>query len=157
MARRKPRRKSDLPDEIHDPKLGTLKFVCALDETDEYSGLTKVGGRKIEIRLYTDKEGRLNPTIKKAQRLVERYPAIKMKIDRYVERKIFPEYNNIFRPGKKSFTLDQLLRKLKLESIGVYPVPPCTIWFDPGDAFAWHGLQIFLGARNAVVDHDMPG
>lgn len=151
------RRQRTLPDVIKDPVLGKLVFSVALDETDEYRGKVKLNGRTVTLDLYTDATGQLQPCILRARRIVENFPAIETKMQRYIAQKIYPTYNELFRPGKKPFTLEQLLAKLKLAEITTHPEAQATFWFDAGNVFMGHCLQLFMGERNRIVDHDMPG
>ncbi|WP_442505678.1 DUF2262 domain-containing protein [Novipirellula sp. SH528] len=151
------KRNSSLPDVIDDPVLGTLAFTVALDGKDEYEATARLGGRRVEVTLYTDSGGQLRPCIVRARRIVENFPAIQTKMYAYVLRNIFPTYNETFRMGRKPITVEQLTRKLKLEGVTTHPEPRATFWFNADDAFLDHGLQLFMGERNRFVDHDMPG
>lgn len=160
MAKKKATKKDSRTkpaDVINDPVLGKLVFSAALDESDEYQGKVKLSGRTITIDLYTDPDGSLRPCILRARRIVENFPAIEIKLQNYIAKAIFPTYNELFRPGKKPFTLDQLLAKLKLRDITTHPEPRATFWYDAGNAFYDHCLQLFMAERNRIVDHDMPG
>lgn len=157
MPTKKPPRKSELPESIRDATLGTLKFICALDEMDEYSCSKKLGNRRVEMTLYTDEHGKLAPAIVRARKIVDRFPSIQIKIERYIEQKIFPNYNEQWRPNQKPYTLNQVLRKLKLQAITVHPIPDSTFWFEADDVFQWHCLQLMMGPRNVFYDYDTPG
>ncbi|QDU77182.1 hypothetical protein Pan97_42440 [Bremerella volcania] len=151
------KRTTPLADVINDRVLGKLVFSTALDQTVEFQGKVKLSGRTVTMDLYTDAEGKLGPCILRARRIVENFPAIEIKMQNYIAKKIFPSYNETFRPGKKPFALDQLLSKLKLRFVTTHPEPRATFWFEAGNAFAGHGLQLFMAERNRIVDHDMPG
>lgn len=150
-------RHSNLPDVIQDPVLGKIVFKVVLDDHDGYEGKVKLNGKNITLDLYTDADGQLQPCILRARRIVQNFPAIETKMHRYIAKQIYPTYNEIFRPGKKPFTFEQLLSKLKLAEITTHPTPEATFWFDAGNTFMGHCLQLFMGERNRIVDHDMPG
>ena len=157
MATKKRERTSELPELIKDPVLGTLRFSAALDDTDEYQTKLVLDGSRVTIDLYTDTTGSLNPCIVRARRIVERFPAIQKKMHRYIEREIFPNYNKTWRADKKPFTMDQILRRLKLRMVTAHPGPEATFWFDAGDLFFAHALILRMGDRNKFVGYDMPG
>jgi hypothetical protein len=157
MSSNKRKRTSDLPELITDPILGTLRFSAALDGKDEYQTKITLDGRRVTVDLYTDATGSLSPCIARARRIVERYPSIQKKIHRYIAREIFPTYNKTWRSDKMPFTLEQVLRHLKLEAITTHPEPEATFWFAAGNLFLGHILQLRMADRNKFVDHDMPG
>lgn len=157
MPAPKRERKSELPDRIDDPVLGALRFSAALDECDEYQTTLTLDGRHVKFDLHTDYRGRLTPCIRRARNIVDRFDAIKGKMYRYIEREVFPSFNETWRPGKKPLTLDQVLRRLKLVAVTTHPEPDATFWFDAGDLFLGHMLQLYMAERNSIVDHDTPG
>ena len=157
MGTKKRERTADLPERIKDPILGTLRFSAALDGTDEYRTKLTLGGRRVTLYLYTDSSASLGPCIARARRIVERYPAIQKKMHRYIDREIFSNYNEVWRPSKRPFTLDQVLHHLKLRAVTTHPRPEATFWFDAGSLFLGHILQLRMADRNRFVDHDMPG
>jgi len=157
MPKKKRERTSELPDRIDDRVLGILRFSTALDDTLEYQAKLVLDGRPVTFDLYTDDLGALAPCIQRARRIVERFETIKVKMHRYIEREIFPSYNEIWRPDKMPFSLDQLLRPLKLDAVTTHPEPEATFWFDTGNLFLGHALQLRMAERNKFVDHDMPG
>ena len=146
-----------LPDKISDPVLGDVKFSCALDGMDEYQALVKLDGHAIAFDLYTDANGSLAPCIRRARKIVENFDAIKRKINKYVEREIFDTYDEIWNPDVPLADLAEMLNALKLEMITAHPTPHATFWYSAGDLFHGHALQIRMGERNKIVDHDMPG
>jgi len=150
-------RTSNLPERIKDPVLGMLQFSAALDGMDEYQTKVVLDGRRITLDLYTDGSGDLKPCIDRARRIVAGYAAIKAKIRTYVRTKVFPNYNETWRPDKKPITLDQFLNRLKLVTVTTHPTPEATFWFDSGNLFLGHGLQLRMTERNRFVSHDLPG
>lgn len=150
-------RSSRFSDVIDDPVLGRLRFSAGLTQTDEYQTKLSLGGRRVTIDLHTDAEGNLRPCILRARRIVENFPAIQRKMHAYIAKAIFPTYNETFRSGKKPFSVDQLTSKLKLCFVTTHPEPRATFWFDAGNVFFGHGLQLFMVERNKFVNHDMPG
>jgi len=151
------KRNSTLPDRIDDPVLGAVRFAYALDGMDEYQAKIKLGGRRISFDLYTDEAGRLQPCIVRARKIVDRFPAIQQKMHRYIEKNIFPSYNGIWRENEKPITLKNMIGNLRLTQVSAHPEPEATFWFDAGDLFSGHILQLMMADRNRIVDHDMPG
>jgi hypothetical protein len=128
-----------------------------LDGTDEYTGSKKLGTRRVELTLYTDKRGKLDSAILRARKIVDGFPEIQKKIERYIAQKIYPTYNEVWRPDEKPYTLQQIVRKLKLEEVIIGPTASPTFWFDAGDIFQEHDFQLMMGPREAFNEHDMPG
>ena len=141
------KRNSTLPDRIDDPVLGTIRFTNALDGMDEYQAELKLDGRRVTFDLYTDGTGRLQPCIIRARKIVDRFPAIQQKMQRYVENNILPSYNKIWCENKKPITLKSMIGKLKLTQISTHPGPEATFWFDAGNLFAGHVLQLRMAKR----------
>ena len=143
----KAERNTDLPERIVDPVLGKLRFSVALDGVDEYQTKLTLDGRRVTFDLYTDKAGRLTSCIKRARRIVERFDAIKAKMQRYIEREVLPGFNENCRSGKEPLQIEQVMKRLKLQ----------IDWFDPGNLFLGHALQLRMAERNTFVGFDMPG
>jgi len=151
------KRNTTLPDVINDPVLGKLRFSAALRDSDEYQTKLMLDGRRVTIDLYTDANRDLRPCILRARKIVKNFPVIQGKMHAYITRSVFPTYNEIFRCGKKPFSVDQITSKLKLSVVTTHPEPRATFWFDAGTVFLGHGLQLFMADRNRFVDHDTPG
>jgi hypothetical protein len=157
VTAKKRARTSDCPKRLTDPILGTLRLSAALDGTDEYQTKLMLAGRRVTIDLYTDGNGSLKPCIARARRIVESYPSIEQAMHRYIERQIFPTFNEKWRPNGKPFTLEQVLRHLKLRAITTHPRPEATFWFTAGNLFLGHILQLRMAERDKIVGHDMAG
>ena len=151
------KRNSTLPDQIEDVVLGTIRFRFALDGMDEYEAKVKLGARRVTFSLYTDETGSLQTCIVRARKIVERFPAIQKKLHRYVEKTIFPYYNEIWRENEKPITFKKMIGQLKLRMVSTQPEPEATFWFDAADLFWGHILQLRMAERNQIVGHDMPG
>jgi hypothetical protein len=50
-----------------------------------------------------------------------------------------------------------VLCHLKLKAVTTHPEPEATFWYDAGNLFLGHMLQLRLAKGNKFVDHDLPG
>ncbi len=135
MAPPKRKRNSTLPERIEDPVPGTVRFSAALDGVDEYQAHLHLAGRRVTFDLYTDPQEQLRPCILRARRIVERFPAIQVRMRRYLQKEIYPQFNQTWRPNQRPLTLDQVLGKLKFQAVTTHPGPEAMVWLAAGDLF----------------------
>lgn len=148
-------RPSESKKRFKDPILGTVKFTSEFNGADEYACFVRLGARRVEFSLCTDESGNLKMTLARAHFIVDRFPVLQEKIQKYVKQQVYPTYNEIWRKDKKPRTFDQVMRKLNVGMICVYPRPPVTFYFLGNDLFQWHNLELTFGPRYKIVDHSL--
>ncbi len=124
---------------------------------DEFEAKTKVAKRLVTLTLYTDEEGSLKKCIDRARKIVQRLPVDLDRIKKFIEQRVFPDYNSVWREDLKPLTFQQFLKKVSLQMITTHPDPRATYWFDLGDLMGGHLLQIEIGNRFRILDYSTPG
>ncbi len=156
MAGKKPK---STPGPIEDALLGTITYSCSINpQLDEYTAEVELEGHSVELRLYTDDELDVMPAVRQTRDIIERYPAIADRARRYVRDHVVPLYNEVWRvEDEPELDANALMGHLTLEEITTHPGSKATFWYDAGDLFGGHILQLFMGDRKQFVDHDIAG
>lgn len=139
--------------------IGDIRFARSLNpELDEYSAEVELGGRRVEVDLYSDAELEIASTIAVVRKILAEYPSICEKAKTYLERHVIPEWAEAWRADQPRWLDATILADhLKLDFITAHADGRATFWYTAGEVFTGHGLQLFMDRNGAFVDYDTPG
>jgi len=161
MSRKSSHRASrdESPAPIEHEVLGLIRFRCHLNPTcDEYEGTTEIDGAEVELNLYSDEDLNITGTVTRTQELVRDHGAMSKRIAKYVADNVMPQYmNGWHQSGTRKPTRKEFMSQLTMMVLTVHADGKATYWFDPGELFGGHILQLFMDSKSVITDHDTPG
>jgi hypothetical protein len=140
---------------IRHESLGKLKFERTLEW---YQGGMKWLGKRIELNVSTDEDGGHLDAAETAVSLMQDMKKWDSLVKDFAVSKLLPLKNeNWLNEDEKELSPVDFVKRMKLNSITVYPKGRFEFMHDDGDMFWGHAIQVCGSLKEGLTDADIPG
>jgi len=146
-----------IPVVHEDPYFGELVLERAYDW---FKGDVKWRRSTVDLMAVTDESGSPAAAFATARSLWDQPEAWTRRVEEFAVQELLPVKNENWLDedeGEAPLTPQQFLRRMKLESIIANPDGSFEFWFDDGDLFLGHSIQVRGTLSEGPTDADIPG
>ncbi len=123
-----------------------------------FEGKVKWNRKTIKLHLEPGEKGGISDAIKTAESLWSNQSGWKRKVDDFAVEKLLPLKNDSWLgEDERELTPADFKKKIKLQSINVAGDGCFEFWYDDGDLFWGHAIQIRGTLKDGLVNADIPG
>ena len=143
------------PVRIKDPDFGTL----ALDrQASCVEGKMSWNGRRVRLCLETAEPDEVEKALRVARTLWSGQKQWNTKVQAYAVKKLLPQLNKVWRDeDERPVSAQQFLKQIKLWNVAVWPEGEFEFWYDAGDLFGGHSMEITGDLKKGCTDVDLTG
>lgn len=143
------------PVRIKDPNLG----MFTLDrQAGWFEGKMSWNGRRVRLCLDAAEPGDVERALRVARTLWRGQKQWQAKVQAYAIKKALPHLNEVWlAEDERPVSAEQFLKRMKLESVTVWPDGTFEFWHDDGDLFGGHSIEITGDLKKGCTDVDLAG
>jgi hypothetical protein len=135
--------------------LGTLRLDRA---SGDFNGNAKWRDRRVRLSLEVDGRGSPDAAADHARILIGAQREWAPRVERRIVASLFPHWVKTWKLDEdKPLNEAQFLKKLKPTSIAMDPTGSFSVWYDDGDLFGGHAVEVTGRLRDGVKHADLAG
>lgn len=135
------------------------------EHLDLYTGQIEIGrtacarGVPIKLRLYTDADDDLEPTLRRAREVLAEFDTYSRRAEEYVVQELLPLKNDIWldEDEETPLTPQQFKQRMALESLVFYAEGDVTFYYQDGDLFWGHIIELWMDAADNFIGAHISG
>jgi hypothetical protein len=124
---------------------------------DWFEGKATWNGRKVQLALSACEPAEVERALKVGRTLWRAQKKWQAKVLAYAVQELLPVKNEHLEEDEQPLSSKQFQARMKLENITVNPDGSFTFWYDDGDLFWGHAIQICGSVAKGLYDADTPG
>lgn len=125
---------------------GTLKYDQNLRW---WVGRTKFQDKKVILYISVDEDNKFEPI----KRVKDKLKQLKvMAFDQIAAENLLRLFNDSWNHKEQNLTHEEFVSAITLKSIALERDEGASIWFDDGDLFAGHSINVSVDSENKVID-----
>lgn len=125
-----------------------LPDLLRYDETiAAYTGRVDIAGTPVELQLYTDADDVLEPALRRAREVLAEFAKYDRRAQAYAARELLPLKNDLWlEEDEAPVTAAQFQQRMTLEALIFYAEGDVTFYYQDGDLFWGHTIEVGLDA-----------
>lgn len=142
------------PD-IPDSPVGPLRYLV---QAKVYEGRAGVGGATVKILLELDEHGDIAPSLARAKVVLADKKRFGENAKDYAAQRLLKLKNESWLDeDEKPLSAEQFKVKMRLVEISFSSDGQVEFWYDDGQLFWGHSIQVIMDGKDQFVDVDIPG
>ncbi len=127
-----------------------------------YTGKVEIGGVLVTLMLYTGEEDDLSPALRRAREVLADFAAYHLRAEAYAVQELLPLKNEHWREDlgddeEPPLTPEQFTSRMTLEALVFYAEGDVTFYYNDGDMFYGHTIELVMDAAGEFFHADIPG
>jgi hypothetical protein len=140
---------------IQTEKFGELRLDRSIGWFD---GKSEWNGKSVQLSFDVEDSNDIGTALEVAEQLWADEVGWKTKVEAYAIQELLALKNECWLENDEAtFTPDQFLERMTLNSITVFPDGRFDFWHDDGDLFGGHAIQISGSLNKGLTHADIPG
>jgi hypothetical protein len=123
-----------------------------------YTGAVEIDGVPIDLMLHTDDADDLEPALQRARELLAGFSDYSRRAEEYAVQELLPLKNDIWlEEDEAPVTAAEFKQRMILEALVFYAEGDVTFYYQDGDLFWGHTIELRLDAADNFIHADIPG
>lgn len=142
--------------------LGTPDALHYEEGSGCYTGKVELGGVPVTLRLYPGEEDDLEPALQRARELLAGFSDYSRPAEAYAVQELLPLKNehwleDLGDDEEPPLTPEQFTSRMTLDALVFYAEGDVTFYYDDGDMFYGHTIELMMDAGDNFIHADIPG
>lgn len=136
-----------------------LNMLCYEEGLGCHTGTIEIGGVPVTLRLYTDADDDLAPARRHAREVLAEFDTYSRRAEEYAVQELLPLKNDIWldEDEETPLTPQQFKQRMALEALVFYAEGDVTFYYQDGDLFWGHTIELGMDAAGEFLRADIPG
>ncbi len=135
-----------------------LNALCYEEQLGGYTGKVEFGSVLLSLLLYPDVADDLTPTLRRAREVLHAFPLYHRRAEEYAVQELLPLKNDFWlEEDEAPVTAAEFRQRMTLEALVFYAEGDVTFYYQDGDLFWGHTIELRLDAADHFVGADIPG
>ncbi len=142
--------------------LDTPEALRYEEQSGCYTGKVELDGVPVTLRLYPGEEDDLEPALQRARELLAGLSDYSRRAEAYAVQELLPLKNehwleDLGDDEEPPLTPEQFTSRMTLEALVFYAEGDVNFYYDDGDMFYGHTIELMMDAADNFVNADIPG
>ena len=139
-----------------------LNALCYEERLNWYTGQIEIAGVQVALYLSPDADQGLEPALRRAREVLAEFAAYHRRAEEYAVQELQPLKNEYWledlgNDEEPPLKAEQFTSRMTLEALVFEPDGDVTFYYDDGDLFFGHEIEVGMDATDAFVHADIPG
>jgi len=139
----------------------TLIILQYAEQLGCYASTVEIGDLPVTLMFHLDKDDDLKPAVHRAYAILAEFDTYSRRAEAYAVQELLPLKNEHWLKDlgdgeEPPLTPEQFTPRMTLEALGFYAEGNVTFYYDDGDLFFGHTIQLRMDAASNFIDADIP-